>query len=299
MRAETAHHADVGLDAVEAQAGALHDAVVRGDVELVALLEPRGVAVERVGVLHDELARAQDAGARARLVALLDLDVVEDQRQVAIGADDLRDVQRDRLLVRHREHEIRALAVGELEQRLDVVAARSPPDLGWLEHGHQHLLAPDRVYLLADDRYSPLMHPPPGWQPRPHPRTHLPDQAGAHHQLVRDGLGVGGSLLLGRKQVGGEPRHRDRSLAHGGRSNQPLTGASAADRGDAFPPRWTTPTRRRGGSSWRTRPEPPAGGDGRLGAQALTGPGGSGSVFERVARPRRSEVAGTHRIHRP
>ena len=61
-------------------------------MQLVALVEPRRVAVEGVGVLHDELARAQHAGARARLVALLDLEVVEDQRQVAVGADDLRDV---------------------------------------------------------------------------------------------------------------------------------------------------------------------------------------------------------------
>ena len=50
-------------------------------------------------------------GARARLVALLDLEVVEDQRQVAVGAHDLRDVEGDDLLVRHRQHEVGARAI--------------------------------------------------------------------------------------------------------------------------------------------------------------------------------------------
>ena len=54
------------------------------DVLLVGDVEPLAVAVERVRVLHDELARPQHAGARPRLVALLDLEVVEDQRQVAV-----------------------------------------------------------------------------------------------------------------------------------------------------------------------------------------------------------------------
>ena len=79
MRAEAAHHPDVGLDSVPAQTAAVEDAVVGLHVQPVGCVEALLVAVERVGVLHDELARAQDAGARAWLIALLDLDVVEDQ----------------------------------------------------------------------------------------------------------------------------------------------------------------------------------------------------------------------------
>jgi hypothetical protein len=41
------------------------------------------VEVEGIGVLHQELARAHGAEARAHLVAELPLDVVEVQRQVA------------------------------------------------------------------------------------------------------------------------------------------------------------------------------------------------------------------------
>ena len=162
VRSQAAHHADVGLDAVEAQARALHDAVIGAHVQGVALVQAGLVAVEGVGVLHDELARAQHAGARARLVTLLDLEVVEDQRQVAVRAHDLRDVEGDGLLVGHRQHEFGALAVRELEQLLDPQAAALAPRLSRLQHRHQHLLAADRIHLLADDLHRVLMHAPAG-----------------------------------------------------------------------------------------------------------------------------------------
>ena len=122
--AEAAHHPDVGLHAVPLQPAALHHAVVGLAVALVVRVEALAVAVEGVGVLHDELARAQQAGARARLVALLDLEVVEAERQLAVGAHHLRDVLGDGLLVGHRQHELRALAVLELEQLGDRRSAR-------------------------------------------------------------------------------------------------------------------------------------------------------------------------------
>ena len=177
-------------------------------MELIVALQAGLIAVKTVGILHHELARAQDPGPRARLVALLDLEVVEDQRQIAVGADRLGDMKRDSLLVRHREHQLRALAVGQLEQRVDVQAPRPAPRLGGLQHRHQHLLAADRVHLLADDLHDALMHPPAGRQPGPHAGAHLTHQAGSHHQLVGDRLRVGGRLLLGRQQVFGQACHR-------------------------------------------------------------------------------------------
>ena len=165
------------------------------------------VAVERVGVLHDELAGAQHAGARARLVALLDLEVVEAERQVAVGAHDLRDVRRDALLVRHREHHVGALAVLELEQLVDLVAAGAVPRVGRLQDRHEHLLAADGVDLLADDLHDLLVHAPARGQPRPQARAELADESGAHHELVRDRLGIGRRLALGRQQQCGESGH--------------------------------------------------------------------------------------------
>ena len=155
VRAGAAHHPDVGLDAVPLQPAALEDPVVGLEEANVARPQAILVAVEAVGVLHDELARAQHAGPRARLVTLLDLEVVEQQRQVAIGAHDLRDVRRDAFLVRHREDHVGALAVLELEQLVDLVAPRPAPRLGGLQDRHQHLLGADRVDLLAHDPRRP------------------------------------------------------------------------------------------------------------------------------------------------
>ena len=120
--AGAAHHPDVGLDPVPAQPAAVEDPLVGARLQLVGARQALLVAVEGVGVLHRELARAQDAGARPRLVALLGLDVEEHQRQVAVGADLAGDVVGDRLLVGHRQHHRRPLAVLELEQLVDRVA---------------------------------------------------------------------------------------------------------------------------------------------------------------------------------
>ena len=204
---EAAHHPDVGLDPVPLEPAAVHHPVVGDHMLGVLLVQSLAVAVERVGVLHDELAGAQDPGPGTRLVTLLDLEVVEDHRQLAVGTDGRRHVQRDDLLVGHREHHVGAAAVGELEQLLDRIAAAAPPRLGRVQHRHQQLLAPDRVHLLAHDLDDLLVHSPPGRQPGPQPRPDLADQPGADHQLVRDRLGVGRRLTLGGQEVGGEAGH--------------------------------------------------------------------------------------------
>ena len=207
MGAQPAHHPHVGLHPVPLQPAAVEDAVVGHDVLVVAGRQALGVAVERVGVLHDELARPQHAGARAGLVALLGLELVEDQRQVAVGAHGLRNVERDDLLVRHPQHEVGPAPVLELEQLLDRVAAGAAPGLGGLQDRHQHLLAADRVDLLAHDLHRPLVHAPARGEERPQPRPHLADQPCPHHELVRGGLGVGRRLALGGQEVLGQPRH--------------------------------------------------------------------------------------------
>ena len=104
MRAGAAHHADVRLDHPVGQPAAVVDALVDLDVALVALLQPLLVAVEAVGVLHQELARAQDAALGPRLVPLLGLDVVPDLGQVAVAAQLARGMEGDHLLVREGEH---------------------------------------------------------------------------------------------------------------------------------------------------------------------------------------------------
>ena len=200
VRADAAHHPDVGLHAVPLEPDPVEDPVVGLAVALVVGVEALAVAVERVGVLHDELARAQQPGARARLVALLDLEVVEAERQVAVGAHDLRDVRRHGLLVAQREHELGAATVLELEQLLDRIAAAALPDVRRVEHRHEHLLRADRVELLADDLRDVLVHAPAGGQPRPQPGAELAGQAARTSSLwLSASASAGASFSVGRK----------------------------------------------------------------------------------------------------
>ena len=104
------HHPALRLHGVHLEPAPLEDPVIRAALELEAAVEPFVVDVERVGVLHDEFAHAQQTTARSRLVAVLRLEVVEHLRQLLVRLQ-LADVERDRLLVRHRQDELAPVAV--------------------------------------------------------------------------------------------------------------------------------------------------------------------------------------------
>src|SRR5262249_61393158 len=84
-------------------------------VRSVRAIERRHVGIERIGVLHDELAGAENAGARPGLVALLRLDLIPDLRQVTVRADLPRSDPRNHLLVSHRQTQVPGLAILQAE----------------------------------------------------------------------------------------------------------------------------------------------------------------------------------------
>ena len=105
-----------------------------------------------------------------------------------------------RLLVRHRQDEPPARAVLEVEDLGDLVAPGRLPELDRRQQRHQHLLAADRVHLLADDLLDLAMHTPAERQERPEARAHLTDEAAAHEQLVARRLRIGRILAQGRQE---------------------------------------------------------------------------------------------------
>ena len=198
-RALAAHDPGLRLDEVRLEPTALEDPGVRLLVPAEGRVEPGLVGVERVRVLHDELAEAQEAAARARLVPVLGREVVPDLRQLLVGLDLARE-ERHRLLVRPREHERPAAAVVEVEEDRDIDAAGRLPELCGRERRSAHLLAADRVDLLADDLLDPHVHAPAERQHRPQAGPDLADEAAAHEQLVRRSLRVGGRVAQGREE---------------------------------------------------------------------------------------------------
>ena len=182
----------------------LHPAAVEDPVVRLAVLLEAGfrallVAVERVGVLHDELADPQEAAPGPRLVAVLDLEVVPELRQLLVRAD-LARVERERLLVRQREDVVTAAPVGDVEDLRDLVATGRLPQLDRGQHGCEELLAADRVHFLADDLLDLAVDLPAEGQVAPQARAHLADEAASDEQLVAHRLGVGRIVAQRRKE---------------------------------------------------------------------------------------------------
>jgi hypothetical protein len=67
--------------------------------------------MERVGVLHDEFAAAHDAKTRPYLVAELQLDLIEIDRQLAIALQFAPRNVGDHLFVRRAHHKVTLVAI--------------------------------------------------------------------------------------------------------------------------------------------------------------------------------------------
>ena len=162
--------------------------------------------VERVRVLHRELATAQEAGAGPRLVAVLVLDLVDRQRQVLVRVVEVLHEQREDLFVRGREQVVGALAVLQAEEAVAVLgpAVGDLVGLARQQRREVHLVRARVRHLLADDRLDLRLHAQPERQPREHARRLAPDVAGAHEQPVARDLGVGGVFAERTEEVVGQ-----------------------------------------------------------------------------------------------
>ena len=184
---------DVRADGHGGQAQPLEDAGVGRVMGPVGGIQPGLIGVERVRVLHDELAHPDQAAARPRLVTELGLEVVHDGRQLPVALDQVAQQVGNDLLVGHGQHHVPATAVLEADQLgADLgVAAGLLPQLGGVDDRHLHLLAADAVDLLADHLLDALLHAEAQRQQRVDAGAELPHVAGAHQQLVADHLGLG------------------------------------------------------------------------------------------------------------
>jgi len=206
MRAGTADRAGVGRHGTEFQAEAGEDAAVgRVHVAVFALQILEG-AVEGVTVLHQELATAHDAEARADFVAELALDLVEVDWQLAVALDVASYDIGDDFLVRRADHEVPLVAVLEAQQ-LRSIAGAAPgffPQLERLDRGHQQLQGASGIHFLAHDVLDLAQHA----QTQRHPSVDAGgcpfDVAGPQHQFLADDFGIGrGFLESGEKELRG------------------------------------------------------------------------------------------------
>ena len=116
-------------------------------------------------------------------------------------------MERDRLFVGQRQDEVSTGPILHTEDLRNRQAARCLPELGGSEDGHQHLLAADRVHLLADDLLDLPVDAPAERCERPEARRDLADEASADEQLVAHRFGIARILPEGRdEELGGSHR---------------------------------------------------------------------------------------------
>ncbi|CAB4715094.1 unannotated protein [freshwater metagenome] len=218
LRARSAHGPGGRLDDGVVEAQPVEDADVGVAVELVAAVEPGIVDVEGVGVLHHELAPAQQAGPGACLVAVLRLDLVDREGQILVGGVQVLHDEGEHLLVRRAEEVVAALAVLQAEE---VVAVLRPAvgrlvGLAGQQRGERQLLRPHRIHLLADDALDPAQDLQSQGEPGVDAGRGAADVARAHQQPVRRDLGVRGVLSQGPHEQGRHPHdHGGKGTARG------------------------------------------------------------------------------------
>ena len=201
-----AHGAGRGRHRDDLQAQALEDAQVGAAVGGVAGVQAGVVDVEGVGVLHDELAAAQQARAGTRLVAVLVLDLVEAQRQVLVRGVQVLDQQREHFLVRGGQQVVGTLAVLEPEQALAVLG----PAVGGLvglpgqQRREVDFLGADSGHFLADDGFDLAQHAQSQRQPGVDAGGRTADVACADQEPVAGHLGVDGIFTQGAQEKLGQ-----------------------------------------------------------------------------------------------
>ena len=188
-----AHRAGHRRDDHVRQAQSVEGGDVGVAVPAIGVFEAGIVDVERVRVLHHELAAAQNPRARAGFIAVLGLNLVDHQRKVLIGGVLPLDHLGEQFLVRGPEQVVRSATVLQAEQVVPVLGppARRLVRLLGNQGGEMHFLKAGVVHFLPDDPLDIAERAIPQRQPGEHPGGDTSDVSGPHQQSVAGHFSVG------------------------------------------------------------------------------------------------------------
>ena len=177
----------------------------------VRLVQALVVDVEGVGVLHDELAAAQQAGTGASLVAVLGLNLVQVNRQILVGGVQVLDQQGEHFLVSGGQQHVGALTVLEAEEVIAVLvpAVRGLVGLAGQQRREVHLLRADGFHLFTDDVLDLAQYLQAQRQPGVHAGSGAANITSANQQLVAGNLGIYGILAQGAHEEIGKAKYHD------------------------------------------------------------------------------------------
>ncbi len=162
--------------------------------------------VKGIGVLHQEFARAHRAEAWTHLVAELQLNMIEVQRQVLVGLHIGTEDVGDHLLIGGAVEHLTILAVLDAQHLLTVVVVTAAflPEFRGLQGRHQKLDGAGAVLLLADNLVDLVQHTLAQRQPGINASRLLPDHAGAQHETVRNDFRFLGVFLQDGHEITAE-----------------------------------------------------------------------------------------------
>jgi hypothetical protein len=199
-----------GFDDDVLQPATFEHALVRLVHHAVGLAHAVLVPIDRVGILHEELATTQEPVPWAELVAVLPFHLIH-----ALGKVPIRGQIRSRQLGHH-------LLLGRPEQHLAPVPIREPEHLVPVQvpparglprfrrqrDRHPELLRPRLVHLLADDPLDLAHHAEAERQGGVHAGGDLPDEAASQQQAMTGDLGFGRILAKCRNERSGQTHER-------------------------------------------------------------------------------------------
>ena len=208
--------AGVGFHGAEVEAHAGEYLVVGFLHGSVALVRAFVVHVEGVGVLHEEFAAAHEAEAGAHFVAVLGLDLVQVQGELAIGLHFAAQEVGHDFFVGRAKAVVAVVAVLEAQEFLAVLlpAAGLFPELAGLDHGQEGFKGTGFVHFAAHDGLGLFKGAKAQRQPGVDAGSELADHARAHQQLVADNFGVGRGFFEGGDVVTA-PAHGKSSSYYG------------------------------------------------------------------------------------
>ena len=202
VRLAATHGARMRFHCKVLQAAAIEDAAIGVVVFLIRHVQAGGIHIERVRVLHDELADAHQPALGPRLVAEFSLDLVPDLRKMLVAAQFAARQDGHDFLVRHAQAHVAAEAVLQAEHVVahDVPAAGLLPDLRRIQCGQQHFLRADGVHLFAHDGGDLQQGTLGQEQITVNAGGQLADVARAQQQLVAGDFSLGGRLAERRDE---------------------------------------------------------------------------------------------------
>jgi hypothetical protein len=133
------------------QPTAVEDPAVSRAMLLIRIIQTGRIHIEGVGILHGELAHAQQAALGPRLIAEFRLDLVPDLRKLFVTSQQAARDAGHHLLVSHPQTQLSSESVFQAKQVVAhrVPAAGFPPNFRRIQCGQMKFLGADRVHLLA------------------------------------------------------------------------------------------------------------------------------------------------------